>query len=118
MRSRSANLVIAAMYIGLKSTSSIFALLPFGICPSSASICLMIPGAADPPYLALNFTPFHDQGLWLEVIITPPAVSMALAQYEIAGVGNTSLLMRTGIPAAAIVSAAACANDFEPNRVS
>ena len=34
---------------------------------------LMIAGVAEPPKLALNFTPFQFHGLWLEVTITPPA---------------------------------------------
>ena len=34
----------------------------------------MIAGVADPPNFALNFTPFQFQGLWLEVMTTPPAV--------------------------------------------
>ena len=33
----------------------------------------MMAGVADPPNLALNFTPFQFQGLWLDVTITPPA---------------------------------------------
>ena len=33
----------------------------------------MMAGVAEPPYPALYFTPFQFQGLWLEVIITPPA---------------------------------------------
>ncbi len=33
----------------------------------------MIAGVAEPPNLALNFTPFQFHGLWLEVIMTPPA---------------------------------------------
>src|ERR1051326_8369191 len=74
--SRSANLVMASTYGVLKSASSTLAALPFGMAPSRPyrSICLIIAGVADPPYVALNFTPFQSHGLWLEVIMMPPAV--------------------------------------------
>ena len=65
----------ASMYGFLRSTSSICVPCPFGAAPaaSSSSIFFMIAGVADPPNLALNFTPFQFHGLWLEVTITPPA---------------------------------------------
>src|SRR6476620_10208872 len=87
--SRSANLQIASTYGVLKSASSIFAALPFGMAPSCTypSICLMMAGVADPPYVALNFTPFQSHGLWLEVIMIPPAVRRFFTAYESAGVG-------------------------------
>ena len=64
------------MYAGLRSTSSIFAAAPLGIVPAanSSSMTFMMAGVADPPNLPLNFTPFQFQGLWLEVMTTPPAV--------------------------------------------
>ena len=42
---------------------------------------------AEPPYPALYFTPFQFQGLWLEVIITPPVAPKFTTAYESAGVG-------------------------------
>ncbi len=47
----------------------------------------MIAGVADPPNFPLNFTPFQFQGLWLEVIITPPAAPLSFTAKETAGVG-------------------------------
>src|SRR6266481_1721901 len=74
--SSSANLQIAATYGVLKSASSIFAALPLGMAPARtlSSICLIIAGVAEPPYGALNLTPFQSHGLWLDVIMIPPAV--------------------------------------------
>src|SRR5260221_5685888 len=88
MRSRSAKAQIALTYAGFKSTSSIAARLPFGMDPAavSCSITFMMAGGAEPPNLALNFTPFQFHGLWLEVTTTPPAVSRFLTAKEMAGV--------------------------------
>src|SRR5215471_11437162 len=87
--SRSAKRVMASTYEGLKSASSILAGVPLGIrlARTLASILAMMAGVADPPYVALNFTPFQLQGLWLEVIITPPAAPRFFTAYESAGVG-------------------------------
>ena len=77
MRSRSANWQMASTYAGFRSTSSIFAALAAEwhrvSAASSSSMNFMIAGVAEPPNLALNFTPFQFHGLWLEVTMTPPA---------------------------------------------
>ena len=87
--SRSAKLQIALTYADLRSTSSIAACCPFGIAPAttSDSMIFMMAGVADPPNVPLNFTPFQFQGLWLEVIITPPAARVCFTANETAGVG-------------------------------
>src|ERR1019366_9072759 len=89
---KSANWQMASMYDCLKSTSSIAARSPFGIALalSSSSIAFMIAGGAEPPNLALNFTPFQFHGLWLEVMTTPPAAFRVLTASEMAGVGAES----------------------------
>ena len=66
----------------------------------------MMAGVADPPNFALNLTPFQFQGLWLEVTITPPAAPWVFTASETAGVGTELVVILTGIPASAIVSAA------------
>src|SRR5439155_24556879 len=95
-------------YAGFRSTSSIAAFVPFGIAPAavSCSIIFMIAGVAEPPNFALNFTPFQFHGLWLEVMITPPAAPCVLTASEIAGVGVESFASFTGIPELASTSAA------------
>ena len=47
----------------------------------------MIAGVPEPPYPALYFTPFQLNGLWLDVIITPPATPRFFTAYDRAGVG-------------------------------
>src|ERR1700675_2302029 len=106
MRLRSANLVIASIYAGFRSTSSMLASAPpvgagapsfrarcervGGPSPrvappaNSSSIDFMIAGVAEPPNLALNFTPFQFQGLWLEVTMTPPAAPHLFTLYATA----------------------------------
>ena len=42
---------------------------------------------AEPPNLPLNFTPFQFHGLWLDVMITPPAAPRVFTAKEMAGVG-------------------------------
>src|SRR5579863_7371521 len=99
MRSRSAKLQMALMYASFRSTSSMGAdvgAFAGGASLSSASMALMIAGVADPPNFPLNFTPFQFQGLWLEVITTPPAAPVLLTAKEIAGVGVESLAILTG----------------------
>ena len=61
----------------------------------------MIAGVAEPPKLALNFTPFQFHGLWLEVTTTPPAAPWFFTASEIAGVGVESEVICTGMPAPA-----------------
>ncbi len=78
----------------------------------------MIEGLPDPPYDALYFTPFHSAGLWLDVIITPPAAPRPRTAKLNSGVGVTLLARNTGIPAAETTSATTRANEREPNRVS
>src|ERR1700686_3798173 len=97
-----------------------FACFPFGMAEAAAScsITFMMAGVADPPNLALNFTPFQFHGLWLEVITTPPAAPVLFTANEIAGVGEKSLAKRTGMPAPASTSAAERANRGDPKRVS
>ncbi len=73
---------------------------------TSSSITFMIAGVADPPNLALNFTPFQFHGLWLDVTTTPPAAPWLFTANEMAGVGVESEVSCTGTPAAAMVSAA------------
>ncbi len=101
IKSRSANWQMAWMYLALRSTSSILAAWPFGmaLALSSCSIIFMMAGVAEPPNFPLNFTPFQFQGLWLEVITTPPAAPIFFTAYEIAGVGVWSLARNTGTPA-------------------
>src|SRR5438045_6320811 len=72
---KSANVQTACTYAGFRSTSSMGARSLLGIAPEavSCSIIFMIAGVAEPPNLALNFTPFQFHGLWLDVITTPPA---------------------------------------------
>jgi hypothetical protein len=93
---------------------------PLGIAAEavSCSIIFMIAGVAEPPNLALNFTPFQFQGLWLDVITTPPADPVVFTAYETAGVGVASRESFTGIPALARTSAATRAKLGEPKRVS
>ena len=79
---------MASTYGGLKSTSSIWRLaLAASYLRQFGFDLLDDRRAADPPKLALNFTPFQFQGLWLEVIITPPAAPCFLTAKDIAGVG-------------------------------
>src|SRR5713226_8183244 len=94
--------------------------LPLGVDPAatSSSITFMMAGVADPPNLALNFTPFQFHGLWLEVTITPPAPPWAFTARETAGVGTESFVSRTGMPASAMVSAATRAACCDRKRVS
>ena len=55
---------------------------------SSPSIIFMMAGVAEPPNLALNFTPFQFHGLWLDVTMTPPAAPSFFTLKETAGVGT------------------------------
>src|SRR6201996_4475422 len=98
---RSTKLSSAAMYVGEKSISWMGAVIAaFGTgCSSSDSIDAMIPGLPDPPYVALYFTPFHCAGLWLDVIMTPPAALRSRTAKESSGVGVILLESCTGMPA-------------------
>ena len=53
-----------------------------GMAPSrsSCSTILMIAGVAEPPNLPLNFTPFQLNGLWLDVMTTPPAAPIRFTE--------------------------------------
>src|SRR6266567_1946637 len=96
------------------------ACLPWGMDPAavSSSMIFMIAGVAEPPNFALNFTPFQFQGLWLDVIITPPAAPMLFTANETAGVGTESSASLTGMPASARTSDARNANKRDKKRVS
>src|SRR5215469_17589915 len=115
-----ANLHTAAICAGFRSASSIADGVRLGEVPArnSSSIFFMMAGVAEPPNLPLNFTPFQFQGLWLEVIITPPAALCCFTANDTAGVGNASLESWTGIPAWASTSAATRAALRDANRVS
>jgi hypothetical protein len=62
--------------------------LGIALAASSPSIDFIMAGVADPPNLALNFTPFQFHGLWLDVTITPPAAPNFFTLKETVGVGT------------------------------
>src|ERR1700722_3737224 len=62
--------------------------------------------------------PFHLYGLWLAVIMIPPAAPRCLTSSESAGEEQPSSAIHTGIPATETASAATRAKRSEPKRVS
>jgi len=79
---------------------------------------LMMAGEAEPPYGALNLTPFQRKGLWLAVMMMAPEVPRSTTAWLMAGVGVARSARKTGTPAAATCSAAASAHSSDRNRVS
>ena len=63
-------------------------------------------------------TPFQRAGLWLAVIITPPAACCWTMFQLTTGVGAAREHSATGSPLPASTSATAAANSSDANRVS
>src|ERR1700690_2435148 len=83
-----------------------------------ASICLVTSGVAGAPLLVDNFRPWYSAGLWLAVMLMPPAALQWRMVCAITGVG-VSRLHRSGLsPFTASTSAAASENSRPRNLVS
>jgi hypothetical protein len=92
--------------------------LPASVAATCASIFSTISGGALPPAADFTLKPFHSPGLWLAVIITPAAALLCTTPKLHAGVGAADANSFTGMPLAAITSAAAAAKRSDEKRVS
>ncbi len=71
-----------------------------------------------PPYSPLNFIPLYLKGLWLAVIITPPAALLSFMARQTQGIGWMRSLKIILIPFPARIEATRRAYSWDRKRAS
>ena len=82
------------------------------------SMALVTGVGAGPPVAGENLRPLYSGGLWLAVILMPPARWPSLMAKLTTGVGQSRVVKYDGMPFPAMTSAAAPAKASDWNRVS